>query len=147
MKKVLGNDNALFFSSFWKHLPANTLLLHNFTYFYVAKEDPKVCKLVNTPTGPSTSHNFGFFSFTVSTPFPLPVENQANDNAKCNHYFLQAVLKIQSFAPSGQAYHISLTQENAPMCISIESVLPRRGRHAKNRTQSSSSVISNYGEV
>ena len=29
----------------------NTLLLHNFTYFYVAREDPKVCNLVNTPTG------------------------------------------------------------------------------------------------
>ena len=29
----------------------NTLLLHNFTYFYVAKEDLKVYNLVNPPTG------------------------------------------------------------------------------------------------
>ena len=49
MKNVLGNDNALFFSIFWKHMLANTLLLHNFTYFYVTKEDPKVYNLVNPP--------------------------------------------------------------------------------------------------
>ena len=29
----------------------NTLLLHNFTYFYVTKEDAKVYILVNPPTG------------------------------------------------------------------------------------------------
>ena len=29
----------------------NTLLLHNFTYFHVAKEDPKVCNFMNTATG------------------------------------------------------------------------------------------------
>ena len=51
MKNVLGNDNALFFSIFWKHMLANTLLLHNFTYFYVAKEDLKVYHMVNPPTG------------------------------------------------------------------------------------------------
>ena len=51
MKKVLGKDNALFFSSLWKHLLANTLLLHNLTYFYVAKEDPQVCNFMNTATG------------------------------------------------------------------------------------------------
>ena len=30
---------------------ANTLLLHNFPYLYVAKEDPKVCNFVNTGAG------------------------------------------------------------------------------------------------
>ena len=50
MKNFFGNDNALFFSFFWKHMFANTLLLFNFTYFYVAKEDPKVCNFVNTAT-------------------------------------------------------------------------------------------------
>ena len=51
MKKVLGNDNALFFHSFWKHMLDYTLLLHNLKYFYVAKEDAQVCNLLNTATG------------------------------------------------------------------------------------------------
>ena len=50
MKKVFDHDDALFFSSFWKHMRTNTLLLCNFTYFYVAKEDRKVNIFVNTPS-------------------------------------------------------------------------------------------------
>jgi len=51
VKNVLGNDNALVFNSFWKHMLANMLLLHNFTYFYVAKEDAQACTFMNTATG------------------------------------------------------------------------------------------------
>ena len=36
VRKVLDNENALFFTSCWKHMFANTFILHNFTYFYVA---------------------------------------------------------------------------------------------------------------
>ena len=43
----------------------NTLLLHNFTYFYVAKEDLKVYNLVNPPTGGQT----GVHSLTFAVQF------------------------------------------------------------------------------
>ena len=35
-RKDLSNDNALFFTSFWKHMLAITYILKNFTYFYNA---------------------------------------------------------------------------------------------------------------
>ena len=34
MRKVLGNDNALFFTSLWKHMLVHTLILQNFIYFH-----------------------------------------------------------------------------------------------------------------
>ena len=63
-EKVLGNDNALFSNSFWKHMLANTLLLHNFKYFYVAKEDAQVCNFMDMATGaqpPAKKNTIGSF--------------------------------------------------------------------------------------
>ena len=63
MKKVLVNDNALFFNFFWKRMLANTLLLHTFKYFYVVKEDAQVCNFMNTATGIGGNVQINVLSF------------------------------------------------------------------------------------
>ena len=70
MKNVLGNDNTLFFSIFWKYMLANTLLLHNLIYFYVAKEDLKVKIWWIRPRDSATSPRT---LFGLNTPTQLVV--------------------------------------------------------------------------
>ena len=61
----------------------NTLLLHNFTYFYVAKQDPKVCNLMNTATAPLSN----------SAPFQL------------------TTCRVQTLHPEDYGSHISYTEK------------------------------------
>ena len=128
-----------------------TSAVPSYTYDKSESENEDLITTASTSPGPlpqqataSTSRSL------VSSPLPLPVVNQAIqavDNAECNHSFLQIVRRMQSFAPPGHKYHISLIQENAPIGVSIEAVLQGRGRQAKTPTHTRRSVISNYGEV
>ena len=76
--KVLGNDNALLFTYFWKHMLANTFLLHNykqhtlthlFTVRYQLRAHIRVAQVynfMNTATGPlaGTKYFKKYCSFT-----------------------------------------------------------------------------------
>ena len=63
----------------------------------------------------------------------------------CHHSMPQAVARIQSLAPSGMKYQLSLVPKEEE--ISIASVLLARGKSVPSGPQKRRSAISNYAEV